>query len=87
MIEAKDEKPSVFTCCCCGRRQDEVLVLLQGPTSRICNVCIELCVDMVREKDSGFCFHPEAVQVYLDSLAEKITTGEIKLSETTEVKE
>lgn len=87
MIEAKEEKPSVFTCCFCGRRQDEVLVLVQGPTSRICNVCIEFCVEMVREKYSGFCFHPKAVQIYLNSLAEKITTGEIKLPDTTEVKE
>ncbi len=38
--------------CCsfCGKSQHEVTKLIAGPTVFICNECIELCVDIIREE-------------------------------------
>lgn len=37
-------------CSFCGKVEHEVLVLVAGPTVFICNECVDLCVDIVREK-------------------------------------
>jgi ATP-dependent protease Clp ATPase subunit len=33
-------------CSFCGKRDDEVLCLIAGPTVFICDECVELCVDI-----------------------------------------
>jgi len=37
-------------CAFCGKRREDVVVLIEhGPNVRICNECVALCADMVRE--------------------------------------
>jgi ATP-dependent Clp protease ATP-binding subunit ClpX len=37
-------------CSFCGKDKDEVDKLIAGPSSAICNECVELCMDIIREE-------------------------------------
>ena len=39
----------VPTCSFCGKRHDEVNKLIAGPDVNICDECVDLCADIVRE--------------------------------------
>ena len=39
--------PAVLYCSFCGKRQDEVVKLIAGPTVFICNECVDLCQDIM----------------------------------------
>ena len=39
----------VMRCAFCGKTQDEVDRMLIGPNIYICNECVELCYDLLRE--------------------------------------
>ena len=45
----------VSSCNFCGKTEPEVKKLISGYHVFICNECIELCVDIVREEDPMFC--------------------------------
>ena len=38
-------------CCFCGKSQHEVRKLIAGPTVFICDECVELCMDIIREEN------------------------------------
>jgi hypothetical protein len=40
-------------CSFCGKSQDEVRKLIAGPTVFICDECIELCMDLIREENKS----------------------------------
>ena len=44
-----DSKSTLF-CSFCGKNQHEVKKLIAGPTVFICNECVELCMDIIREE-------------------------------------
>lgn len=46
---ADRERTSYLRCSFCGKTQDEVKKLVAGPTVYICNECIALCNDILRE--------------------------------------
>jgi len=50
-----DSKNTLY-CAFCGKSQHEVRKLIAGPTVFICDECVELCMDIIREetKGSGF---------------------------------
>ena len=50
-----DSKNTLY-CSFCGKSQHEVRKLIAGPTVFICDECVELCMDIIREetKGSGF---------------------------------
>ena len=48
-----DSKSTLF-CSFCGKSQHEVRKLIAGPTVFICNECVELCSDIVREDIGQF---------------------------------
>ncbi|MEO1188762.1 MAG: ATP-dependent Clp protease ATP-binding subunit ClpX, partial [Pseudomonadota bacterium] len=50
-----DSKNTLY-CSFCGKSQHEVKKLIAGPTVFICDECVELCMDIIREenKTSGF---------------------------------
>lgn len=51
MTKAEDTaKPDLF-CSFCGKNQHEVRKLIAGPTVFICDECIELCIDIIREEN------------------------------------
>lgn len=47
---------STLLCSFCGKSQHEVKKLIAGPTVYICNECIELCYDIVREDQKNMIF-------------------------------
>jgi len=47
-------------CSFCGKGEKEVKKLIAGPRVYICDECIELCVDIVRDEvDDDFCYQCE----------------------------
>jgi len=46
-----DKKETHFFCAFCGKSQDEVRRLVAGPEVSICNECINLCVDVLRDEN------------------------------------
>ena len=44
----KNDKDSLF-CSFCGKNQKEVKKLIAGPTVFVCDECVELCMDIIRE--------------------------------------
>ena len=51
MADEKDN--STLYCSFCGKSQHEVKKLIAGPTVFICNECVELCVDIIREESKS----------------------------------
>jgi ATP-dependent Clp protease ATP-binding subunit ClpX len=50
------EKPGsekLLYCSFCGKSQHEVRKLIAGPSVFICDECIELCNDIIREESQG----------------------------------
>jgi hypothetical protein len=43
-------RPKTLYCVFCGRSQHEVKKLIAGPSAYICDECVELCVDIIREE-------------------------------------
>ena len=50
MSENKNNKNTLF-CSFCGKSQHEVRKLIAGPTVFICDECVELCMDIIREEN------------------------------------
>ncbi len=49
MADKKDQKSTLY-CSFCGKSQHEVRKLIAGPTVFICDDCVELCMDIIREE-------------------------------------
>jgi ATP-dependent Clp protease ATP-binding subunit ClpX len=47
-----DTKNTLY-CSFCGKSQHEVRKLIAGPNVFICNECVELCMDIIREEDKS----------------------------------
>lgn len=45
------ESKSTLYCSFCGKSQHEVRKLIAGPTVFICDECVELCLDIIREEN------------------------------------
>ncbi|MAS87795.1 MAG: ATP-dependent Clp protease ATP-binding subunit ClpX [Micavibrio sp.] len=48
--DKKDSKNTLY-CSFCGKSQHEVRKLIAGPNVFVCNECVELCMDIIREED------------------------------------
>lgn len=46
-----EEGKNTLYCSFCGKSQHEVRKLIAGPNVFICNECVELCMDIIREED------------------------------------
>ncbi len=46
-----EEEKNTLYCSFCGKSQHEVRKLIAGPNVFICNECVELCEDIIREED------------------------------------
>ncbi len=51
MSKSTSESKSTLYCSFCGKSQHEVRKLIAGPNVFICNECVELCMDIIREED------------------------------------
>ena len=49
---AQQEKNTLY-CSFCGKSQHEVRKLIAGPTVFICDECVELCMDIIREENKN----------------------------------
>jgi len=50
----KKDNDKNLTCSFCGKKQHEVQKLIAGPMSFICNECIGLCVDIIKEDNKKY---------------------------------
>lgn len=73
MTEKNKDSKSALYCSFCGKSQHEVRKLIAGPTVFICDECVELCMDIVREesktqitKDQGNLPTPKEICKILD---------------------
>ena len=48
----KPEKNDLY-CSFCGKSQHEVKKLIAGPTVFICDECVELCMDIIKEDNKN----------------------------------
>lgn len=55
MVKSSDDNDSKNTLYCsfCGKSQHEVRKLIAGPNVFVCNECVELCMDIIREEDKS----------------------------------
>ena len=51
-VGGSDSKNTLY-CSFCGKSQHEVRKLIAGPTVFICDECVELCMDIIREKNKS----------------------------------
>ncbi|MEL6297382.1 MAG: ATP-dependent Clp protease ATP-binding subunit ClpX [Pseudomonadota bacterium] len=70
---ASQEKNTLY-CSFCGKSQHEVRKLIAGPTVFICDECVELCMDIIREENKNTLVKsrdgvptPEEIKTVLDS--------------------
>ncbi len=52
-MAGEKDKTSFLRCSFCGKTQDEVKKLVAGPTVYICNECVSLCNDILKEEDKS----------------------------------
>ena len=50
MAEKEGGDKATLFCSFCGKSQHEVRKLIAGPTVFICDECVELCMDIIREE-------------------------------------
>ena len=51
MSKASGDNKNTLYCSFCGKSQHEVRKLIAGPTVFICDECVELCMDIIREEN------------------------------------
>jgi ATP-dependent Clp protease ATP-binding subunit ClpX len=50
MANSGSDSKNTLYCSFCGKSQHEVRKLIAGPTVFICDECVELCMDIIREE-------------------------------------
>jgi len=53
MSKAAGDTKNTLYCSFCGKSQHEVRKLIAGPTVFICDECVELCMDIIREENKS----------------------------------
>ena len=53
MSKTEDGDKGTLFCSFCGKSQHEVRKLIAGPTVFICDECVELCMDIIREENKS----------------------------------
>jgi len=53
MSKNNSDSKNTLYCSFCGKSQHEVRKLIAGPTVFICDECVELCMDIIREEGKG----------------------------------
>ena len=53
MSKANGDSKNTLYCSFCGKSQHEVRKLIAGPTVFICDECVELCMDIIREENKS----------------------------------
>ena len=53
MSEKNNDEQGTLYCSFCGKSQHDVRKLIAGPTVFICDECVELCTEIIREEAKG----------------------------------
>src|SRR4028118_778305 len=53
MSKPNGDSKNTLYCSFCGKSQHEVRKLIAGPTVFICDECVELCMDIIREENKS----------------------------------
>ena len=53
MSKTTGDSKNTLYCSFCGKSQHEVRKLIAGPTVFICDECVELCMDIIKEEGKG----------------------------------
>ena len=53
MSKSNGDSKNTLYCSFCGKSQHEVRKLIAGPTVFICDECVELCMDIIREENKS----------------------------------
>ena len=53
MVDSKNNSKNTLFCSFCGKSQHEVRKLIAGPTVFICDECVELCMDIIKEENKS----------------------------------
>ena len=53
MTKSGGDSKNTLYCSFCGKSQHEVRKLIAGPTVFICDECVELCMDIIREENKS----------------------------------
>ena len=48
-----ENNKNILYCSFCGKSQHEVRKLIAGPTVFICDECVELCMDIIKEENKS----------------------------------
>jgi ATP-dependent Clp protease ATP-binding subunit ClpX len=51
MIKPPEKEKEILHCSFCGKSQHEVKKLIAGPNVFICDECVDLCIDIIREEN------------------------------------
>ncbi len=49
----EDQNKQILHCSFCGKNQHEVLKLIAGPSVFICDECVDLCIEIIREENKS----------------------------------
>ncbi|MEM8798173.1 MAG: ClpX C4-type zinc finger protein, partial [Pseudomonadota bacterium] len=52
-VGGSGETKNTLYCSFCGKSQHEVRKLIAGPNVFICDECVELCMDIIREENKS----------------------------------
>ena len=52
-MSKKGDSKNTLYCSFCGKSQHEIRKLIAGPTVFVCDECVELCMDIIREESKG----------------------------------
>ena len=52
MSKSENNDKKTLFCSFCGKSQHEVKKLIAGPTVFICDECVELCNDIIKEENN-----------------------------------
>ena len=86
--DRKSRNEKLLFCSFCGKSQHEVTKLIAGPSVYICNECVDLCINILKdEKVKTFpegeekkLFNPSKIKTYLDEYIIGQDTAKIALS-------
>ena len=80
-VGTSDSKNTLY-CSFCGKSQHEVRKLIAGPTVFICDECVELCMDIIREENKSSLVKsrdgiptPKEISMYINSPGGVVTSG------------
>src|SRR5260221_579188 len=77
-----DSKSTLY-CSFCGKSQHEVRKLIAGPTVFICDECVELCMDIIREEHKTTLVKSDNPSITRDVSGEGVQQALLKIMEGT----